>query len=70
MNIMQPLEVMLRGIKEVQLFLFVNPYEDRTLAEPNLISYAPIKLTKTGGMYAKGVKKWQQRPPQGRRKRV
>ena len=68
MNIMQPVEVMLRGIEEVQLFLLYNPDEDRTLFEPNLISYALIKLTKTGGMYVKGIKKWQKRPPQDRRK--
>ena len=48
---------MLRGIEEVKLFLVSNPDEDRVLTEPNLISYALIKLTKTGDMYAKEIKK-------------
>ena len=61
-------EVMLRGIEEVQLLILANPDEDRALTEPNLISYALIKLTKTGGMYAKGIKKWQKKPPQEQRK--
>ena len=65
---MQPVEVMLRGIEEVKLFLVSNPDEDRVLTEPNLISYALIKLTKTGDMYAKEIKKWQKRPLQDRRK--
>ena len=59
---------MLRVIKEVQLFLLANTDEDCTLTEPNLISYTLIKLTNTGGMYAKGIEKWQKRPPQDRRK--
>ena len=50
-------EVMLRGIEEVQLLILANPDEDRALTEPNLISYALIKLTKTGDMYAKEIKK-------------
>ena len=46
---------MLRGIKEVQIFLLANLEKGRKLTETNLISYALIKLTKTGGMYAKGI---------------
>ena len=65
---MQLVEVILRGIEEVQLFLLANLDKDQTLTEPNLISYALINLTKTGGMYAKGIKKWQKRPPQDSRK--
>ena len=63
MNRMKLAEVMLRGIEEVQLLILANPDKDRALTKPNLISYALIKLTKTGGMYAKGIKKWQKRPP-------
>ena len=59
---------MLRGIKEVQLFLLSNPDKERTLTEPNIISYALIKLTKTGGMYAKGIDKWKNQPPQDHQK--
>ena len=48
---------MLIVIKEVQLFLLANLDEDRALTEPNLISYALIKLTNTGGIYARGIEK-------------
>ena len=68
MNRTQPVKFMIIVIKEVQLFLLSNPDEDRALTDPNLISYALIKLTKTGGMHAKGIKKWQKSPPQDRRK--
>ena len=61
---MQPVEVMLRGIEEVQLFLLANLGEELALKDPNLISYALINLTKTGGMYAKGIYKCQNRTPQ------
>ena len=57
-NQMQLVKVMLRRIEYVQLFLLYNPEEDWALTEPNLISYAPIKLMKTGGMYEKGKEKW------------
>ena len=66
MNIIKPAEVMLRGIEGVQLFLLANPDKDRALTETNLISYALIKLTKTGVMYAKGIEKWQKGPTQDR----
>ena len=49
-------------------FLLTNPDEYHTLTEPNLISYALIKLTKTGGMYTKGIENWQNGPPQDRGK--
>ena len=68
MNQIQPVKVMLSCIKEVQLFLLVNPDKDRALTEPNLISYALIKLSKIGGIYTKGIKKWHKRPAQDRRK--
>ena len=68
MTRMQPVEFMLTGIKEVQLFLLSNLDKDRALTKPNLISYALIKIAKTGGIYAKGIEEWQKRPPQDRRK--
>ena len=55
MNRSHPIEVMLQGIEEVQIFLLVNPEEDRQLSEPNLIGYALINLSKCGGMYAKAL---------------
>ena len=57
---------MLRVIKEVQLFLLANPDEYIALTEPKFISYALIQITKTGGMYAKGIEKCQKRTPQDR----
>ena len=57
MNRSHPIEVMLRGIEEVQIFLLANPEEDRQLSEPNLTGYALIKLSKCGGMYAKALER-------------
>ena len=54
---MQQLEVMIRRINKVKLLLLANPDEDCALTKTNLISYALIKITKTGGMYAKGIEK-------------
>ena len=68
MNIMQPVEASIRGIEEVQLLILAHPDEGRAITEPNLIRYTLIKLTKTGGMHAKGIKKWGKRPPQDSRK--
>ena len=55
MNRSHPIEVMLRGIEEVQIFLLANPEEDRQLSDPNLIGYALINLSKCGGIYAKAL---------------
>ena len=55
---------MLRGIEKVQLFLPANPEKDRALTEQNLISCSIIKLTNSGGVYAKGIKKWHKLPAQ------
>jgi hypothetical protein len=38
------------------------------MSEPQLIDDAMIKLSKTGGMYAKGMSRWQQRKPDDRKK--
>ena len=48
---------MQRGTEEVKLFLLANPDKYLSLTEPKVISYALIKLTKTGGMYARGIEK-------------
>ena len=68
MNRSHPIEVMLRGIEEVQIFLLANPEEDRPLSEPNLIGYALIKLSKCGGMYAKALERWNKVIPNNRKK--
>ena len=68
MNRSHPIEVMLQGIEEVQIFLLSNPEEDRQLSEPKLIGYAPIKLSKCGGMYAKALERWNKVIPNNRKK--
>ena len=67
MNRSHPIEVMLQGIEEVQIFLLTNPEEDRRLLEPNLIGYALIKLSKCGGMYAKALERWNKVLPKNRK---
>jgi hypothetical protein len=62
MDRMQPIEVMLRGIEEVQMFLLASPDEGRQLSEVNLIDHALIKLSETGGMYTKALETWNGRP--------
>ena len=37
MNRSHPIEMILRGIEEFQIFLLAKPKEDRQLSEPNLI---------------------------------
>ena len=68
MNRNHPIEVMLRGIEEVRIFLLANPEEDRQLSEPILIGYALIKLSKCGGMYAKALERWNTVLPKNRKK--
>ena len=63
MDRMQPIEVMLRGIEEVQMFLLASPEEGRQLSEVNLIDHALIKLSETGGMYTKALESWNGRSP-------
>ena len=58
MNRSHPIEVMLRGVEEVQIFLITNTEKDRQLSEPNLIGYALLKLSNCGGMYAKALERW------------
>ena len=56
----EPVEVMLRTIEEVQMFLLADRAEDRGLKQAQLISYALIKLSKTG-LYGKAIEKWNAR---------
>ena len=67
MNRSHPIEVMLQGIEEVQIFLLANPEEDRQFSEPNLIGYVLIKLSKCGGMYAKALEMWNKVLPKNRK---
>ena len=68
MNRSHPIEVMLQGLEEVQIFLLAYPEENRQLSEPNLIGYAFIKLSKCGGMYAKALERWNKVLPKKRKK--
>ena len=68
MNQLQLVEVIIRLIEEVHLFLLANSDKERTLTDPNLISCTLIKIKKYRGMYAKGIEKRQKRPPQDQRK--
>ena len=52
-----PIKVMLRNIKEVQMFLLANPDEDCQQKKTQLITYALIKLTNTG-LYNKAIERW------------
>ena len=63
-----PIEVMLRDIEDVQMFLLAHPEGDKEMSEPQLIDYAMIKLSKTGGLYSKGMTRWRQREPNERKK--
>ena len=66
MNHSHPIEVILRGIEEVQISLLANPKKDRQLSEPNLIGYILIKLSKYGGMYANALERWNKVIPTNR----
>ena len=67
MNLSHPIEVMFRGIEEVQIFLLANPEEYHQLSEPNIIEYALIKLSECGGMYAKALERWNKVIPTNRK---
>ena len=65
MGCLAPVEVMLRGIKEVQMFFMSDTTEDCTLKESQLITYAIIKLTDTG-LYTEAVERWNGLDPADR----
>ena len=56
-----PIEVMLRSLEEVQMFLLASQEENRELSEVNLIDHDSIKLLETGGFYTKALEKWNGR---------
>ena len=58
--------VMLCNIKEVQMFLLVNPDEDCQQKETQLITYALIRVTNTG-LYNKAIERWNSRDVAGRK---
>ena len=48
------IEVMLRSLEEMQIFLLASPEENRELTEVNLIDRALIKLPKNGRLLHEG----------------
>ena len=65
-----PIEVILRSLEEVQMFLLASPEENRELTEVNIINHTLIKLLETGGFYTKAVEIWNSRLVADRRKWV
>ena len=53
-----PIEVMLRILKEVQMFLLASLEENRELTEVNIMNHILIKISDTGGFYTKALEKW------------
>ena len=56
-----PVEVMIRDIEDVQRFLLANPAKKMELTDVQLCTYGLIKLSKTGGLYAKANERWNQK---------
>ena len=51
-------EVMIRDIEDVQLFLLANPSNNMELTVMQLCTHGLIKLSKTGGLYSNNTKRW------------
>ena len=56
-----PVEVIIRDIEDVQRFLLANPADKMELTDVQLCTHGLIKLSKTGGMYAKATERWNQK---------
>ena len=56
-----PVEVMIRNIEDVQRFLLANPADKMELSNVKLCTHGLIKLSKTGALYAKAIKQWNQK---------
>ena len=52
---------MIQYIEDVQRFLLANPAEKMELKDVQLCTHGLIKLSKTGGLYAKATKRWNQK---------
>ena len=53
-----PVKVMIRYIEDVQRFLLANPADKMELTDVQLCTHGLIKLSKTGGLYAKATEIW------------
>ena len=56
-----PVEVMIRDIEDVQRFLLANPANKMEITDVQLCTHSLIKLSKTGGLYAKATERWNQK---------
>jgi hypothetical protein len=56
----KPIEVMLREIEAVQIFLLLNPEENHQMSDVTMISYTLIKMFNTG-LYGKLIERWNER---------
>ena len=61
-----PVEVMFWDIEDVQRFLLANPADKIELTDVQLCTHGLIKLSKTGGLYAKLTERWNQKELQER----
>ena len=53
-----PVEVMIRDIEDVQLFLLANLADNIELTDVQLCTHDLIKLSKIGGLYANATEMW------------
>ena len=56
-----PIEVMIRDIEDVQRFMLATPADRMEQSDVQLCTHGLIKLSKTGGLYAKAVERWGQK---------
>ena len=56
-----PVEVLIRDIEDVQRFLLANLTDKMELTDVQLCTHGLIKLSKTGGLYAKANEGWNQK---------
>mgnify|MGYP000441937942 FL=1 len=62
----KPIEVMLREVEAVQIFLLSNPEEEHQMLDVTMISYALIKMYNTG-LYGKPIERWNERTAEDRK---
>ena len=60
---------MLFGMKEIQMFIPVNPDKDNKLTKVLVIRYTLIKIVNTG-LYGKAIERWINLPTSDRNKWV
>ena len=53
-----PIEVMIRDIEDVQRFMLATPADRMEQSDMQLCTHGLIKLSKTGGLYAKAMERW------------